>query len=66
MSGIPKTTESRPRPDGPGKGYRFLEVGELVKPGDEFFTTECVWKPVILTRIVVSVASKQHYRRAVG
>lgn len=54
----------RPTPLDPGEGFRFLEVGQLIKTGDQYFTKAAKW--VGATRIggIVSVQARSHYRRA--
>lgn len=50
VSGVEHTLDGRPveemRDDGPGEGYRFLEVGEIMKAGDQYLDPALGWKTV--------------------
>jgi len=38
------------RTEQPGSGYRYLEIGEIVSKGDEYFEFACAtWIPAIYT-----------------
>jgi hypothetical protein len=52
---------TRATPALPGKGYRFLRLGERIKDGDEYFTKEGLWKPAL--NVGATNQSGRLYRR---
>jgi hypothetical protein len=53
----------RHRPLHAGEGFAFVEVGALIKPGDEYFTQTGEWKPSTLRWYICPIGAKNLYRR---